>query len=58
MKKSLKDHVWQRANRQCEYCRVPQDCEPDLPFFCLSINLPQRVALRDALIAEDVFPPA
>lgn len=136
MKQSLKNLVWERADGRCEYCGMPQECEPDLPFqidhmiprkfagpteaenlvlacfhcnnhkgpnlagidpdgdptetitlfrpredvwdehfewdgpllkgrtptgratvFCLSINLPHRVALRAALIEEGVFPP-
>ncbi len=28
MRKSLRDRVWSRARGRCEYCQVPQECDP------------------------------
>jgi 5-methylcytosine-specific restriction endonuclease McrA len=31
MERSMQELVWQRAGHRCEYCRMPQSCDP-LPF--------------------------
>ena len=28
MRKSLRDRVWSRARGHCEYCQMPQECDP------------------------------
>jgi 5-methylcytosine-specific restriction endonuclease McrA len=28
MNRRLRDLVWRRADRRCEYCHMPQDCDP------------------------------
>ena len=31
MRKLLRDRVWDRARGRCEYCQMPQECDP-IPF--------------------------
>lgn len=51
MQKELRDEVWQRAAGVCEYCRMPQAYDP----IVLAINLPHRLAHREALLTEGVL---
>ena len=64
MNEALVRLVWERARSRCEYCQLPQaltrlPCQIDHVIAVKhhgEINLPYRVALRQALIEGGVFP--
>ncbi len=53
MERALLELVWRRAGNCCEYCRMPREYDDTT-----RIKLDHRVAYRQELIEEGVFPPA
>jgi hypothetical protein len=50
MDAATREFVWQRADRRCEYCRLPQAIAPFFTFHVEHFNEEPRIEMRSELL--------